>query len=106
MLVSPDTIFWGIHAGKTGDADTLFLKKKRVALGWAHCGDLGTLPADREAFKAKIAEAYPHFKPGAIPTSGGQLYRFVHEMKEGDLVVYPSKRDRHVYMGRIAGPYQ
>ncbi len=25
---------WGIHAGKTGDADRLFLKSNAIALGW------------------------------------------------------------------------
>jgi restriction system protein len=34
---------WGIHAGKTGDADNLFLKKKFIALGWAKTGDLASL---------------------------------------------------------------
>ena len=36
----------------------------------------------------------------------GQLFRFVHEMKEGDLIIYPSKRDKRVHIGQIAGPYQ
>jgi hypothetical protein len=27
----------------------------------------------------------------------GRLYRFVHEMKPGQLLVYASKADRHVY---------
>ena len=55
-----------------GDADNLFLKQKRIAIGWAACGDLGKLPADRDAFKTLVAETFPDYKPGAIPTSGGQ----------------------------------
>ena len=31
---------WGIHAGKTGDADTIFTKRKVIALGWPRVGDL------------------------------------------------------------------
>ena len=42
---------WGIHAGKTGDAEKLFLDHAVVALGWSKIGDLSTLAADREAFK-------------------------------------------------------
>lgn len=49
--------FWGIHGGKTGDADSLFLKKNCVAIGWAKMGNLGALAADREAFKARVAQA-------------------------------------------------
>jgi len=96
---------WGIHAGRTGDADTLFLKKNCIAIGWQAVGNLGTLAADREAFKAKVAKTYPDKKPGAIPVNAGQLFRFVHEMKSGDIVVYPSKWDRQVHIGRVEGNY-
>jgi predicted Mrr-cat superfamily restriction endonuclease len=56
-------------------------------------GDLAPLEPNREAFKARVAEVYPEAKLGAIPNNAGQLFRFVHEMAVGDLVVYPSKRD-------------
>ncbi len=104
--MSNDKTVWGIHGGKTGDADALFLRKNVVAIGWADMGDLSRLKRDREAFKAKVGETYPSKKPGAIPNNAGQLFRFVHEMRRGDLVVYPSKRDRQVHMGRIEGDYQ
>jgi restriction system protein len=39
---------WGIHAGKTGDADGLFLNKNCIALGWHQMGDLSALKPDRE----------------------------------------------------------
>jgi restriction system protein len=92
---------WGIHAGKTGDADSLFLKKNFVALGWLDMGNIGKLPPDREAFKEKVKVTYPDWKPGKIPNAAGQLYRFVHEMKTGDIIVYPSKRDRPQKPGQI-----
>ena len=97
---------WGIHAGKTGDADALFLNKNYVALGWSKMGDLSKLRPDREAFKAKVAECWPDWKPGKIRNSAGQLFRFVHEMKVGDFVVYPSKRERHLHIGQIEGNYK
>ena len=98
--------FWGIHAGKTGDADTLFLKKNFVAVGWIKIGDLSSLKAEREAFKERVAEAYPDKKPGAIANNAGQLFRFVHEMRNGDNVIYPSKHDRQIHIGQIIGPYR
>lgn len=100
-----EKVLWGIHAGKTGDADSLFLKKNCIAVGWAKMGDLGALKPDREAFKARVAEVYPEKKPGAIPNNAGQLFRFALEIKPGDIVVYPSKRDRQVYIGRVDGGY-
>lgn len=100
-----DPNLWGIHGGKTGDAESLFLKKDCVALGWSKLGDLTKLRADRDSFKASVAEAYPDKKPAAIAQSAGQLFRFVHEMKPGDIIAYPSKRDRQVHLGRVEGDY-
>jgi restriction system protein len=105
-MAAPEATIWGIHGGKGGDADSLFLKGNCIAVGWEKMGDLGTIKPDREAFKAKVAESYPDAKPGAIPNNAGQLFRFVHEMKPGDLVVYPSKRDRQVHLGTVDGPYR
>lgn len=103
--MSTESPLWGIHAGRTGDADALFLKKNRIALGWEEMADLSKLAPSRDAFKAAVASCYPSFKAGRVPNSAGQLFRFTHEMKVGDLVIYPSKRDRQVHLGRITGEY-
>lgn len=100
------TRIWGIHAGRSGEADDLFLGKGLIGLGWEAIGDLSRLDASREAFKAAVEKAYPNKKAGAIPNNAGQLYRLVHEMAVGDYVVYPSKRDRLVHIGRVTGPYR
>jgi restriction system protein len=100
------TPLWGIHGGRTGDADTLFLKHNVVALGWDELGSLAGLPNDREAFKATVAAQWPEKTPTQVANNAGQLYRFVHEVQTGDLVAYPSKRDRLIHVGRVSGPYQ
>lgn len=64
---------WGIHGGRTGDADGLFLKQSWIALGWAKVWDLSKLGSDRSAFRNAVANAYPDRKPGAIPYNAGQL---------------------------------
>ena len=105
-MTQSEPTLWGIHGGKTGDADTLFRQRSVVALGWYKIGDLTGLPADREPFKERMREAFPEMKEGAIPVNAGQLFRFIHEAAVGDIVVYPSKRDRQVCLGRITGEYQ
>src|ERR1017187_444554 len=100
------SILWGIHAGKTGDADQLFLTHNVIALGWADVGDVSKLAADREVFKARIKECRPDRKEGYYPVAGGQLFRFVHEVKVGDYVLYPSKQDRTVHIGEIIGQFK
>ncbi len=105
-MTTSDQTIWAIRAGRTSEADTLFMKKKFIALGWRECGDIGQLSPDRESFKKRVADSYPESKPGAIPIHAGQLFRFVHKIQPDDLVIYPSKRDRMVHIGRITGPYK
>lgn len=50
---------WGIHAGATGEAHTLFHNHNCIALGWETFGDLSALPPDREAFKTEYTRLYP-----------------------------------------------
>ena len=64
---------WGIHGGRFGDANALFLEGHCVGVGWPRMGDLSRIPANREAFKRKVAEAYPDKSGGTIPNNAGQL---------------------------------
>lgn len=103
--MSEQTI-WGIHAGRSGDAHELFLKKDVVAIGWHEVGDLSKIGKDRDAFKAAVAKTFPDKKPMAVANNAGQLYRFVYEMQASDIVVYPSKRDRQIHIGLVKGDYR
>lgn len=93
---------WGIH---TKDR-LLFLQKKVVAIGWNAIGDLSTLPDSRDAFKERYKNIFPDDKEGHVRISVGMLYRFVHEVKIGDYVIYPSSIDRKINIGQITGEYQ
>lgn len=102
----PNEVVWGIRAGRFSEADALFLRKNVVALGWDQMGDLAAIGSNRELFKAKYLDVYPDSKPGAVPLNAGQLFRFIHEMKPDDVVVYPSKRDRLIHIGIVQGEYK
>lgn len=93
---------WGIHMPRS--LENLPIEHKFIAIGWAELGDLKKLVASREAFKEALSQKYDA-KPGAVPVNAGVLFRFVHEMKIGDLIVYPSKADRMVNLGEIRGDY-
>lgn len=99
---------WGIHAGALGEIDSKFLSKTKpcIAIGWDKVGDLSKIPTDREKFKESLVKAYPDTKKGAIPTSAGMLYRFTCEIQHNDIVVYPSKLDKLIHIGRITGAYE
>lgn len=94
---------WGIH----NDHPELGLVEHGfVSIGWDEVGDLSGLEASRDEFKAAIRATYPEYKEGAIPVAAGVLYRFVHEMKPGDLVLYPYKPDSTLAFGRVTGDYR
>ncbi len=92
---------WGIH---TKD-DNLFLHNDVIAIGWKNIGDLSKIEASRDAFKEKYESTYPDAKKGSIATGAGMLYRFIHEVEIGDYIIYPSKIDRQINIGRVEGEY-
>jgi restriction system protein len=100
-----EQVVWGIHAGRTGEAHALFMEKSCIALGWPEMGDLNLLGRSRDGFKKKLFDKEPGKSVPQIAVSAGQPFRFVHEMKVGDLVVFPSKVDRKVHLGRVTGGY-
>jgi restriction system protein len=95
---------WGIHAGRTGDASQLFLNEKLVGLGWERIQDLSKVPATREAFREIVLNAYPE-RPSAVPNNAGQLFRFIHEMKKNDWIVFPNRLTRQIHIGQIISDY-
>lgn len=100
----PDTTIWGVHMGaEHGDAP---LKQGYVAIGWPELGNLTAIGPSRDSFKAAYLKANPGAKPGNVAVSAGVPFRFAVEIKVGDLVVYPSKSDRMVNIGRVAGNYR
>jgi restriction system protein len=94
---------WGIHM--EWDDPAAARDTKDIAIGWNALEDLNALPPSRDAFKAAFAKAYPTEKPGAVPVKAGVLYRFAKEMNVGDVAIYPSKSDKFVNIGLIAGNY-
>lgn len=95
---------WGIHM--PAEVDTAPIDDNYVGIGWGKAGDLSTLPADREAFKNALSLHHPGAKEGTIRVWAGTMYRFIHEVNTDDLIVYPSKRDRIVNIGRITSASQ
>ena len=101
--MSEEIRVWGIHMGEHVAARPV--DQSYVAIGWTALGDLRQYP-DRETFKAALATHFPDKKAGSRPVDAGVLFRFTHEMRAGDIVVYPSKHDRMVNIGRFTGAFE
>ncbi len=98
-----DKPIWGIHMPRSLELRPV--EAGYVAIGWPSLGSLKSISANREAFKAAVSAKYPDFKIGAVPIHAGTLFKFIHEIKAGDLIIYPSKPDRMVNLGKVVGDY-
>ncbi|EKT76868.1 ATPase [Rhodococcus opacus M213] len=94
--------YWGIHNDRP-DIDPL--SDGAVRVGWDEMSDLQVVAATRDAFRSAVASAYPD-EQSSNAASAGTLYRFVHEIAEGDIIVSPNRADRTLRIGRVSGPYE
>ena len=94
---------WGIHNDQSSIDP---VADRAIRVGWEEVGDLSSVPTTRDAFKAVITERMPDIEPKTIAGSAGTLYRFVHEIRIGDLVVCPNRHRRTLNIGRVTGPYE
>lgn len=96
---------WVVRAGNIGQVDQVFLNQNQLAMSFPEVSDASLLPASRGALKAAFAESTIGIRPESIPAQAGQLFRFIHEMRIGDRVIYPRKSDRTLRWGEVTGPY-
>ena len=97
---------WVIRAGVGGEADHLFLSGRVIVLRDPGMGNLKKLPSRREAFYEAYGKLRPDETRTGITGIGGKFFRFVHEIAVGDLVLYPSLKDKQLHIGRITGDYR
>ena len=97
---------WAVRAGGSGQADSIFLNQSHIAISSATIADdIGKLPPVRGAFKDLLMQFGDDADAASVPAHAGQMYRFVHEVRIGDRVIYPRKVDRTLHWGKVTGPY-
>lgn len=96
---------WAMRAGGSSQVDHVFLHLNQLALCAPEVADASQLPSSRNALKHAFASSSENTKPQSIPAQAGQLYRFIHEMRIGDRIIYPRKIDRTLRWGEVVGPY-
>ena len=97
---------WVMRSGREEEAHKAFVRDKYLSLGWRRLGDLRKLERKRKVFIVKFRRHYPDETAGAVKIQAGELFRFVHKMKNKDFVVYPSATDELVHFGRVTGIYK
>ena len=97
-----DHTMWGIH---NDQADIDPVADGAVRIGWDDTGDLAAV-----SFAGRVQAAprrdHARGRTEVDPGSAGTLYRFVHEIKVGDVIVSPNRNKRTLNIGRVNGAYQ
>lgn len=96
------TTVWGIHNDELGSE---LFEQGFISIGFAGIGDFRTIGNNRDAMKLSVQRANPSAKAGAIPVWAGVALRFAFEMKVGDFVISPFKRDSTLNFGVVTGDY-
>lgn len=97
---------WLVRAGSHGEYEQKFLEESRVYLTWdGFARDLSKI-VDRQGLILALQQDYPEAKTRTIQNWASQIWPFAHEIKTGDWVVLPLKRQRAIQIGEISGPYR
>jgi restriction system protein len=99
------TRIWVIRSGKGSKAHDLFLAEGVIALADATIGDLAKLKGSRDTFYDAYRKSHPEDTKYGVTGIGGKFFRFMHEVRVGDLAVYPALQDKTVYIGSILSDY-
>jgi MoxR-like ATPase len=100
------TRVWLIRAGREGQHEQLALDEGVALIGWSDLGELNS-EMSRDDLKKMIGDQYGEERTQSLASQAGQIYRFINEVKVGDLVVLPLRtKPSHVALGRILGPYR
>lgn len=103
-MPTPSDKLWVIHIGNNDRIAKRVQEEGFICIGWTRMGDLTPFDTRDEARDA-CKRTYPDASDAKVRSSFGQPYRFAHKMRIGDLVVYPIKGSRNLYIGRISGDY-
>lgn len=106
-----DTNERGVWCIRGGNQDWLghylFLTEDVVALDEPCMPDLSQLRQTRAMYKAVYQPQNRHLTAQQVGTYVAHLFKFVNDIKRGDLVVYPSKveEEEKVYIGEVRSDY-
>ena len=99
MKTSP---VWVVRAGRNGEDESTALEEGVAIIGFRGLSDLSNVVNNDEKITQIVEETYGKTSHGA-----SQLTKFLHHIKEGDIIVLPLKtRSRQIAIGRVQGPYK
>ena len=96
---------WMVRAGKHGEQEQGALEKDIVTIGWNELPDLSKAK-DRQELAVLYKKTYPSSKGPELANRLGQVWRFISEIKRGELVALPLRSQSALAIGEIEGEYE
>ena len=93
---------WMIRAGHGGVYAEDWLDKKKIGINWDFGGkDIASM--EREQIRATYLAEHPNDNKNRVAAIVGQVYRFAHEMTQGQTIVMYDPASRLYHIGAITG---
>lgn len=90
--------------GDGGRLYETFRERGVAAIGWPEIADLAKPGVDRQTLAQAYRDAMPAVKKASALAGASQVWRFVNEIRDDDLVVTYSPANRTYLVGQFAGP--
>jgi restriction system protein len=102
----PKVSLWVVRAGSNGEQEKDALERNVVTIGWNQLPDLSSVK-DKESLKQLYITSDPNAKEMAVANMVGSIWRFIKEIKKGDLVALPllSQNSKSIAIGKVEGDY-
>lgn len=96
---------WLVRAGAHGEQEQIALDENVVTMGWNEFQNLSNVKR-RDDLVTIYKKLYPDASKYKAGNEIGQLWRFIHEIKLGDLVAIPLKTESSIAIGEVTGNYE
>jgi len=110
-LTENERRYWVVRLGGGGRYVHILEKRGQIAIGWNDLGNLSWLideQANPDKLWKRLRKLYEKTyeeSPVATGINCGQVWNFVYEMEENDVILVPTP-ERKVLIGKIIKPYQ
>ena len=93
---------WMIRAGHSGVYAEDWLDKGKIGIGWDFGGkDIASM--ERDQIRTLYASEHPSESKNKVSSCVGQVYRFSHDMEQGQTIVMYDPTSRLYHIGLITG---
>lgn len=98
-------MLWLVRAGRHGEREAFALDNNVAVIGWGELPDLSKIK-DRDEMEDLLKITYPDKMHRTVNSWESQVWPFVNEIVEGDLIALPLKRRAVIAIGEVVGEYR